>query len=645
MGDDPGFALLFEDFLGRRDYDRAFALKLRGRAADPRTPWPIRRAATLMLERTLLLGDDFRFWLRELGIDTHDEASLRNRLARNARVHERLGRTDAAIADFLHLASRDCRLTLARWLFTAQEVFARVDEQVQRAHGVRCSPEYDHPFVAMEAADSVRMLPPLERDLITRLGHKAVTRWVAPQTSDEINSLVEHPLGTVVLTVKPPGSDQEIEIKRAGVRGPFVLDVVYDREGYVIPPSHHLQGGSMEAHLTVETSNSSIMSRLYRFAHGETAPMSRTIHLANVFNMPSPKGEVDILDYFTDPEVFGERYQRMRRHLGHATGELARLSNRKRTEKVNDLGLTIEFLGLTQPAQAIQLGTTSYRLERLGMYFAAGGGERYFAQRKVEPTRDDLRRFADELLDEILCVYEPPQVPFRSWRTYLDAAFAVRANRERAARNYIEILAQIGRFWGTLLAARGHTHGETFVTRNCGLRAVFEHGQWRIRIIFMDHDSLAFAARYERTYSPRASVYAATRDARFILGRFYGDQRPQRGELDVLREIYRPTKTTERKGWQALRESMRPAYDATQHAMQHNPQVRRMFEHDFITRLTDWDDSIRTWLTSPRRWKNELTIKLQQRGYGPRTVEQMVQTIVRQKHFLTKMKFLYAPPG
>jgi hypothetical protein len=640
VGEEPGFARLFEEFLGRSEYDRAFALKLRGLAADRGASWPIRRAATLMLERTLLLGDDLRFWLGELGIESLDAGALRRRLARAARVHERLGDSDAAIADFLHLARRDCRLTLARWLWTPQEIFGRVDAAVQQARGIRCTPDYGHRFVELDTDATRRSLPPMERDLLARLGHKAVTRWVAPHTSSEINSLVEHPLGTVVLTVKPPGSDHEMEIKRAGIRGPFPLDVLYERDGYVIPPSHHLQGGSMEAHLSVEASHSSIMSRLYRLVHGGTAPMSHTIHIANVFAMPTPQGEVDVLDYFTDPDVFGPHYRRMRSAMASATSDFAHASKRKRTEKPNDLALTIEFLGLVQPAQAVQVGTTSFRLERLGLYFADDGDKRYFAQLDVPHTRDDSRRFADELLDEVLCVYEPPRVPFRSYRTYLEAALAVPANRKRADRNYLDVMSQIGRFWGTLLAPRGHTHGESFVSRNCGLRSVFEDGEWRIRIIFMDHDSLTFAARYEKSYSPRPSIRAAMRDARFIFGEYYGGVRPQHGEIDYLREIYRVSPSVERRGIKALQESMKSAYDQTQHAMRHDPEVSRMFESEFIQRLGDWDDSVRHWLTGDG-WETRVVDTLRSRGYGQRIADHFVEAITTQQDFLTKVKFLF----
>jgi hypothetical protein len=640
-GDDRGFALLFAQFLKGRGYDRRFARELCAVAVDRNASWPVRRIATLMLEHLLLAGDDLKFWLQELEIRDLDAASLRGRLARASRVHSRLVRSDAAIADFLHLASRECRLTLARWLWTPQEVFARIDDAVQSSRGVRSQPDYGHEWVGVEASAAVQDLPPFERDLVTRLGHKAVVRWVSPRTSSEINSLIEHPLGTVVMTVKPPGSDDEIEIKRTGVRGEFPLDVVYAKDGWVVPPSHHLHGGAMEHLLGVEASQSSVLSRLYRLVHGRTAPMSRTVHLASVFTIPSPEGEVDLLDYFSDPRVFGRRYASMRQNMELVTADTAKQTKQPRSAKVNQLSLTVEFLGLMKPAQAIQVGTTSFRLERLELYLSGDGDARYFRQLGVPHTRDDSRRFADEILDEIFCVYEPPAEPFRSYRTYLDAAFAVPANRKRADRNYLEVMAQIGRFWGTLLAPRGHTMGESFVGRNCGLRSVFEDGEWRIRIIFMDHDSLIFASRYEKIYSPRPSVRAAGKDARFILGEHFGGPRTVRGEVDHLRDIYRVSPTTERNGLAALRDAMKDAYHRTQHAMHHDREVRKMFIPEFVNRLGDWDDVVRLSFGGGRSWKSAVISTLVARGYEQRIADHHVEALVTQKPFLENVSYLF----
>lgn len=634
VGDHPGFVDLFERFLALREYDRALAQECAGVARSSRA-WSVRRAATLMLESLLLREhDDHAFWSEELRVDVK---RLLPRLARNARIR----RPD----DFLHLATKDCRLTLARYLFGAGEVIERIESQVRRTKGIRSQPDYGHTFVRQETAHSLRMADPLERKILEHLGRDATIRWVGDATPDDINSLVEHPLGTVVTVIKPPGSDREIEIKRTGVRGPLPFDAIYERGGYIVPASHHLHGGAMEHLLAIETSQSSILSRLYRRVHKVDAPMSRTLFLSTIFTIPSPAGEVDLLDYFTERKVFGDRYERMRSHMARVNAEMARQTKTPRAEIVNNLSLTIEFLGLMKPAQAVQFGTTSFRLERLNTYLGPKGPERYFRtdrhpDRRVDYSNDDARRFADELLDEILCVYQPPDVPFRSYRKYLDAAFAVPANRKRANRNYLTVMAQIGRFWGTMLAPRGHSTGESFVARNCGLRSVFEDGEWKIHIVFMDHDSLTFASRYEHTYNPRYSVRNAAKDAKFILGGYF-DKNYVRGELDFLRDIYRVSPSLELRGRAALRHAMRDAYRKTQKAMREDPDVRELFRPRFIRRLADWDDVVRRYLGQKKSWKRDVERLLVKRGYGRELRAQYIDTVVKQRHFLRKVSFLF----
>ena len=70
--------------------------------------------------------------------------------------------------------------------------------------------------------------------------------WVSDATSSRINSLVEYPLTTVVLVIKPPGSELEFELKRAGRKGDNPFTVVFRRPGYRVAPSHRLDGGSMQ---------------------------------------------------------------------------------------------------------------------------------------------------------------------------------------------------------------------------------------------------------------------------------------------------------------------------------------------------------------------------------------------------------------
>jgi len=647
VGDHAVLADLFEAFLAQRTYQRPLALAISDLARDRNEPWPVRRVATLMLENQLLRIRDrkeFAFWLRELGIDDEPD-SLRARLQRLSRFHQRLP-ADAALSDFFHIARRETRLTLGRYIFGTDEVIARIEHNVRRSQGLRCRPDYGHTLVREEADHIVESLPPLEQAIVQHLGEEAVLRWASPITSTDINSLIEYPTGTVVLVIKPPGSQTEIEIKRAGVPEPHPLNITFTRGDYIVPPTHHLHGGSMEDMLAFEASGSSILSRLYRLTWGKDAPMSRTIYLATVLRLPSPAGEVNIVEYFTHPRVFGNGYLNMRHRMESVLRRLAKDDGKERRLSPNVFSVTAEFLGKMKPAQAVQVGTTSFRLERLRQYLRPNGDERYFKRcRHVEYTRDDSRRFADEILDEILCVYEPPSVAFRTYDSYVKAAFAVPANRRRATRNYLEVMSQIGHFWGTLLGARGHTAGESFVGRNAGLRTVFEDGEWRIRIIFMDHDSMFFASRNVNFFRPVRTIGMASKDAKFILGGYFGKTEVM-GEVEFLRDIYRVTPSLERRGLATLRKAMKAAYDHTHHAILNDPELHDLFRPVFAEKLHDWDEIVRRYLAAHtpaqrRQWKSASVTWLTDRGYKEELAEEYVRIAARYRPFLRKIGFLF----
>ncbi len=91
---------------------------------------------------------------------------------------------------------------------------------------------------------------------------------------------------------------------------------------------------------------------------------------------------------------------------------------------------------------------------------------------------------ADDVLEEVLGIYLPPEVRYRGHEHYVQAALAVPENRTRADRNFLSVMQDIGTFWGTLLAVRGYTRGESVVARNVGLRSVWDEGEWKVKIIF-----------------------------------------------------------------------------------------------------------------------------------------------------------------
>src|SRR5207247_218566 len=124
------------------------------------------------------------------------------------------------------------------------------------------------------------------------------------------------------------------------------------------------------------------------------------------------------------------------------------------------LGLTVRFLRFMPPRQAVLKGSTSFRLDALQDYLSAEGPREYFTKGLGRDyTFHDARRFADDLLEEILGVYVPPDET-GSYEDHIRQALAVPANRRRADRLYVEHLRETGMLWGTLIATSGFSRGE-----------------------------------------------------------------------------------------------------------------------------------------------------------------------------------------
>ncbi|HKO57956.1 MAG TPA: hypothetical protein VJ276_18965 [Thermoanaerobaculia bacterium] len=667
-GDDAVlFAPALKVLVDTPSYSRELALRLEVQARDGALRWPLRRIAALMLETALSRIDERaeqRFWIARFGmIDAAElaregyndreplETQVWRRLSRFTRIHRLpiAGRaTNRPLRDFLHAAGGECRLTFARYLFTIEEIIERMERFVRRSTG-RPDPGRHGRFAA-ESKRALQGLPRLERAIAEHLARESVIRWAAYGTPSSINSLVELPIGTVVMTVKPPGSSHEIEIKRSGRPNGLPLDVVWARGQYIVPSSHHLDGGAMLQLLTFEAENSSFFSRVFREVHGFDASMARTLYISTIYGIPTPDGgEADVLDYFTARRVFGEWYDEMRWNLRHVVKTLADYQQEPPPTDPTDLALTVDFLGRVKPAQAIQLGTTSFRLDRIERYLMRNGADSYFREGlHTEHDADADRRFADELLDEILGTYEPPRVPWRSHKQYIEAAFLVPANRARANHNYVSAMEQLGRFWGTLLAIRGHTLGESFVARNSGLRAVWQDGEWQVRMVFMDHDSLSFASVGTNVYRPKTSVNNAAKDAKYVLGGVFNGRNKVRGAHSYLKSIYRVGPGVARRGVTAFRTALKSAYHATHEAMRTKPELTRMFRRPFIEKLHDWDDLVRSYLQTPKSrpardvWNATSRALLLSRGYRADIADEHVFTVTRQAKFLRRMAYLFS---
>src|SRR5436305_14878773 len=109
------------------------------------------------------------------------------------------------------------------------------------------------------------------------------------------------------------------------------------------------------------------------------------------------------------------------------------------------------------PQQAIVVGTSAFRLDRIASSLDTA--------------------LLEEIVDDF--VYDP--------RDDVDAA--LRRNRANADRTFLSLVSQAARTWGTLLGIRGASDGESFATRNTGIRKLWREGAWRVCLIAMDHDA------------------------------------------------------------------------------------------------------------------------------------------------------------
>jgi SOS response regulatory protein OraA/RecX len=667
--------LLFQQFVHATAYSRQFALLLtdvaRGRHADS---WEIRRLAALLLQEHLLKLDvantrEFRFILEELGLRTElgsktempasvlkEGYSSRDVRCFIVEFRRRLGRPhwlvrperyDVIDGDglrtFVHCSRQECKLALGRYLFSPHEIVARIKDQIQIAAGM--SVVTDDAFAAREVQQRLADLPDFEASILAELCSGTHVYWVADDTSSRLNSLVEYPLETVVLVIKPPGSHFEFELKRAGRRGTHALSAVLERDGCHVPPSHRLDGGSMVSALQWDMIKTSVFNNLYRYVHNEEAPISRIVHLASKYEVPLPGGPRPTIDYLTNRSLYGEGFDAMREAMTHVVDAFRRERGAALPSIPGDLGLTVQFISLVGPAQAILCGSTSFRLDLVAKYLSADGPDLYFRRGLQIDQKDlDAKRLADDVLDEVLGVYYAPDVTYQDHDQYVAAALAVRRNRARANAVYVSLLKQIGTMWGTLLAFRGYSYGESFVARNVGVRTIWHQGEWCVRLVFQDHDNLVLPDESQSEYWPMATLAPTSLDDLFINGRNGSDDLAV--ELNCLQRIYRVDLALREKGFNRLRSALKHAYTKTQMAMQSDPRVKSRFDERFIERLRDWDAVARIYLArngSPysKDWKKRVQTFLQKRGYGENAIAEHCRALEEHASFVESYSFLY----
>lgn len=640
--------------------------------------WEIRRLTILMLEHQVLKIppenlEEFDVLLTQLrlkpatgspskvndtvlqeGFSTTDlrgfTFELRRKLERLNRVHNEVSgsrTTKKALINFIALSRRECKLSLARYIFQPDEVVERILSQVKTSQGLIDLDPFQPVSIAGEDAHALARMPAYEARILERLRQTHHVYWVSDSTGSELNALVEYPLTAVVLVIKPPGSGLEFEIKRAGRRGRHPLGIVHRRDGEMVPPSHRLDGGSTQWLLRFESKSVSRLSGIYRSVHATAAPLPTFHSRSSIYNVPVNGTHENILDYFSRSEIFGREFREMRVAM-RAVIDLFNDEHESQSPNLpGDVGLTLQFLGHASPTQAIISGTSSFRLDRLAAYLSDDGPETYFTKGlKTGHSGLDSRRLADEVLEEVLCLYRPPAVRYRSYGQYLDDALKLAENRAQADRNFSAAMQQIGKFWGTLLAVRASTNGESFVPRNVGLRSAWENGQWQIKVIFMDHDNLNLADPTTENFQSLGAHSGTALDELNIWG-IYDGVRYIVGAVDCLQIIYRTGKDLFQQGRELFCQAMADAYRRTHCELATNPKLKQFFHSSFVERIRDWDIIVRSYLENkgdPSRvelWKEDTMKTFIQRGYDKNVVLEHLIAAERYEKFLERYSFLY----
>jgi hypothetical protein len=641
---------LLATFLGhRRVYSRDFSETLATIARSVDRDWESRRLAAWMLQHQFLCipeGDDDagREFLGRMGCPIEPPGELRRRLARMDRILApiRRGRIRSrAVRDFVEASRSECHLGLARYLFEPVDVARRVRGEARVTEGVPAP--FTRRFAGAESRRLLARLPELEAGLIRELLAGSPTYWVADSTSSRINALVEHPNGTVVLVVKPPGSDLEIEIKRAGRRADRPIAIVFDRDGKPVPTSHRLNGASSIEMLQAEAENAAHLAKLYRLVHRARPPVSITVAITYAETIPTEGGGAEqLLDYFANPKIQGEGSRAMSRSVEAFASE--------RGPGLSGLttgwGPALEFLQYATPAQSLLVGSTMFRLDLLASYLAPDGAARYLGREPKTPgDRDEARRFVDMLLDELLGVHRPPAGRYHSHETYLEACFASPLNRRRAGAVHGSLMVQLGRFWGTVLATRGFSHGESFVARNVGLKAGWSRGRWRVRLLFMDHDIFQLPPTTgDEPFRPGLVLPGTKIDADHVMGPI-PRKRPIAGALDHLEWIYRIDKTTADRHHARFREAASAAYHKTQAALDGDTRLRRIVPDAFLKTSRAWDRAVARFLrfpeAEPSPWKAEVESQLAGEGLAEELRRRYVEAIEEHAPLLRRLAFLY----
>ena len=337
-----------------------------------------------------------------------------------------------------------------------------------------------------------------------------------------MNALVACPVNTVAAVIKPPGSELEIRIEARRCQGAAAARHVVSRDGIDVPPTHRLQGGSMGYCMRWEAGG--------RRRHVERlSPASIALRRRSRARCPCPLStefrstaeSEHIVDYFRGWPLRPGRDQTrpaMRRSIDAFCRESARgrAAARRRARPGDTVSRAsrsdaVTAHGTRRRSASIDSRPTSPRMART-IYFAEGLHTPVSAAPRA-------KRFADELLEEVLGIVTPQDAPFEHHAQYIDAVFAgpgeprhgpIGISLGHAADRHV-----LGHAAGDASATR---YGESFVARNVGLKSVWAGGSGESRSSSWTTTCMYLTGRMSRDFHPLSAIPGMANDDQHIWG-------------------------------------------------------------------------------------------------------------------------------
>ncbi|MFT4588747.1 MAG: hypothetical protein ACI8QF_002853 [Limisphaerales bacterium] len=626
---------LFLECLAARSYSREFTKRLLDVAFDGNSRWRFRCVVIGFLQHQVLMleesdHEEYAYLFDQLSLldPQSNERTLkaavlkegyttrefcgfvtefRRRLERHRFVFQGLrglNTTQTAVTSVMHFASSECHLALARHIFAAREVVPRLHEDMRASRGIPSPfPEADG-FIDEEVERMLTALPAYEAEIVRELNESSEVYWVSDHTSERINALVEYPLTTVVLVVKPPGSSLEIELKRAGHKGRRApIGVRYlNSNGRTVPASHRLDGASRGWSLHFDARASALFSRIYRIVAGEEAKVPLITSIKSIYEVPVEEEMYHMIDFYSSPEVFDEDFEGIQESMQKAAKAFTKELGSEVPSMPGPMGDIAQFIHQTTPSVAVVLGTTAFRLDKLACYLSEEGPKVYFKKGLgVQPSKPEARRFADDLLLEILGVVDFGDLRYDSHANYIERV--LHGNRKRADEMYLKSLKAAGEIWGAFFALGSHSHGEAFVPRNVGLRSVWKAGEWTVEIVFMDHDDTYVPGKRIKNYKPRAIVSSLKAESRYVVHERVCSLSKSNIQ-EHLGLIYGVGRKVRKEGAGLIRKSIQTSYRRTLKAAKKDPLMRECYHESYLAQLLVWDRCATLFLRAKKEGSN-----------------------------------------